>query len=142
MFWDWSWSWHFIVFCNKTIVLCHCLRIDIHEIIHVNLNLVLIIKPLHLFIFVLFYCYVSDFSFITFCCFTCKNFRYLFSPISDNNYFSFSIRFSIRILADFNHYLSISLFRGVIYRIFFVIFPLYALCFYWVINMSYLALLS
>ena len=70
MFWDCFWSWHFIVVFNKCVgsikmvLPYHCLRINIHEIIHVKLNSAVMMKPLQLCIFIHnFYCSVSVFYF-------------------------------------------------------------------------------
>ena len=96
VFWDWSLSWHFIVvnkkcFSSSRIVLqWHCLRINIHESIHLNLKLEVTMKSLQLcmFIHILSLC-ISFFLFITFWCFTCKNVKHIFPPLSDNNFFLF-----------------------------------------------------
>ena len=58
MCWDWTWSSHFIVVINKSffsrkiVLRWNCIRINIHEIIHVNLKSEVVTKPFQLCIFI------------------------------------------------------------------------------------------
>ena len=102
----------------------NCLSINIHESIHVNLKSEVMTKPLRLCIFIhsfLSFC-IFYFIFTTFWSFTCKNLQHIFPPIYDNNYFYFSILFSIRIFDAFNRLVSNSLCPGFISRLIFPIF--------------------
>ena len=106
MFWDWSWSWHFLVVHNKCfsnremVPYCHFLRINIHEIIHVNLKSAVMIKPLLLFIFThnfWSFC-LCFFLFIIFCCFAYNNLQHILPPISYDVFFSFNFVLSTHLL--------------------------------------------
>ena len=58
LFWYWSRFWSLFVFFNKflgrweVIILCNCLRINLHKIIHITLKSEVIIKLLHSCIFI------------------------------------------------------------------------------------------
>ena len=67
---------------------------------------------------------ISIFIFITFLCCTCKNLQHIFSLLSDNKYFYFSIRVLTRIFDAFICIASISLCFRVISRLFLVSFPI------------------
>ena len=77
--------------------------------------------------------------FMTFWCFTWKNFQHIFPPISDNNSFSFSIIFLIQILAAFNCRASNSISHGLISRLIHVLLPLCDMFLSLTVNMLYLA---
>ena len=148
VFWDWYWSWHFIVvnskwFCiRKMFLQRNCLRINIHESMHVNLKSVVTMKLLQLCIFIHNFWSFCLFIFITFWCFTCNNLQHILPPIYDNNYFYYSIRFLIRILDAFNHLASNSLCFGVISRLPFVLFPIRDINYFSTVKMSSLSLIS
>ena len=124
-------SQHFV--CSSKMVLhWNCLRINIHESIHVKLKSEVTMKPLQLCIFIhdfLSFC-ICFFLVLIFWCFNCKNLQRIFPPISDNNSFYFSIRFLISIFYAFIHLTSNSLCPGVISRLIFVLFPIRDICFY------------
>ena len=109
----------------------YCMRINIHESIHVKLRSTVMMKPLRLCIFIhIFKCslYVYFFN-ITFDASPVTTFDMFSPPIYDNNYFSFSISFLTRISHAFNHLASISLCFRVISRLLFVLFPIRAIHF-------------
>ena len=131
------------IFCIWKVVLhWHCLKINIHESIHVYLESAVMMKSLQLCTFIHdFYRSVSVFFFfITFWCFACNNFQHIFPPIFHNNYYSYSICFLVRIFYAFNRLTCISLCFGVISRLIFVSFPKRDIFFPTVI-MSYLSLI-
>ena len=94
-----------------------------------------------IYLYIIFDHSVSFFLFITFWCFTCKNLQHIFPPISDNNYFSYSIRFLLYIFGDFNHLAYNYLCLGVISIYLFVLFPIRAIFFSSTLNMSYFSLI-
>ena len=119
--WDWSWSWYFIVVSNKCFCswkIClhwHCLRIDIHEIIHVNLNFAVTMKPIQLciviyslWLFCIWFFFLNTFYDSTVRTFNIVSQLYLkIIPF-------FPIHFFIHNLSEFNCCDSSFLFQGVI----------------------------
>ena len=96
-------------------------------------------KPLQLCIFILKNNRsVSGFSFYNvFDTSPIITFNIRFPPISDNNYFSFTIHFPIRIFDAFNCIVSNSLFPGVIPRLLFILFSIRGIRFSLSVKMSY-----
>ena len=149
MFWECSCSLHFLVVHNKNIcsgkivIHWHCLRNNIHESIHVNLKLAVMMKPLQLCIFINnFLSFCLWFFFLQpFLCFFCNTLQHIFPPIYDNNYFSFSIRFLILIFDAFVRLASNSLCLVVTARLIFTLFPIKAIHFSSTVKMSYFSVI-